>query len=111
MCARIRPHVQLPDVDLGDPSFYPTLQAYAGAPIVDGNRATILLNGDEIFPAVLKEIRSARESIAYVQYFYSDGPVARAVARRTSGRVSKAATTLPPTHPEPCRSKRSMAQS
>ena len=85
-CARVRPHISLPDVELGDPSFYPTLQAYAGAPIVGGNSVTILLNGDEIFPAVLKEIRSARESIAYAQYFYEDGPIARAVAEALAER-------------------------
>ena len=85
-CARVRPHVSLPDVELGDPSFYPTLQAYAGAPIVGGNSVTILLNGDEIFPAVLKEIRSARESIAYAQYFYEDGPIARAIAEALAER-------------------------
>jgi len=85
-CTRVRPHISLPDVELGDPSFYPTLQAYAGAPIVGGNSVTILLNGDEIFPAVLKEIRSARESIAYAQYFYEDGPIARAVAEALAER-------------------------
>lgn len=85
-CARVRPHISLPDVELGDPSFYPTLQAYAGAPIVGGNDVTILLNGDEIFPAVLEQIRAARESIAYAQYFYEDGPIARAVAEALAER-------------------------
>jgi cardiolipin synthase len=85
-CTRVRPHIALPDVELGDPSFYPTLQAYAGAPIVGGNSATVLLNGDEIFPSVLKEIRGARESIAYAQYFYEDGAVARAVAEALAER-------------------------
>jgi cardiolipin synthase len=85
-CARVRPHFSLPDIELGDPSFYPTLQAYAGAPIVGGNHVTILLNGDQIFPAVLQEIRAARESIAYAQYFYEDGPIARAVAEALAER-------------------------
>jgi hypothetical protein len=35
----------------------------------------------------------------------------RRVTRRTSGRVNEAATTLLPTHPQPCRSKRSIVQS
>ena len=30
-CARVQPHVQLPDVQLGEPSFFPTLEAYANA--------------------------------------------------------------------------------
>jgi cardiolipin synthase len=85
-CSGVRAHIALPDVELDDPSFYPTLQAYAGAPIVGGNSATVLLNGDEIFPAVLKEIRAARESIAYAQYFYEDGAIARAVAEALAER-------------------------
>lgn len=79
-CARVRPHISLPNLELGDPSFYPTLQAYAGAPIVGGNTVTILLNGEQIFPAVLEAIRAARTSIVYAQYYYEDGAAARAVA-------------------------------
>jgi cardiolipin synthase A/B len=79
-CARVRPHISLPNLELGDPSFYPTLQAYAGAPIVGGNTVTILLNGEQIFPAVLEAIRAARTSIVYAQYYYEDGAAARTVA-------------------------------
>lgn len=53
-CAGVPPHVSLPDVELGDPSFFPTLQAYAGPPIVGGNAVTLLLNGEQIFPAILE---------------------------------------------------------
>ena len=70
----------------GDPSFYPTLQAYAGAPIVGGNGVTVLLNGDEIFPAMLRAIRAARASIVYAQYYYEDGEVARAIAEGLAER-------------------------
>lgn len=63
-------------VELGDPSFHPTLEAYAGAPILPGNDVRILLNGDKIFPALVGAIRSARKSITYAQYFFEEGPVA-----------------------------------
>ncbi len=79
-CARVRPHVSVPDVELGDPSFYPTLQAYANAPIVGGNAVTILLNGDQIFPALLEAIRGARTSIVYAQYYFEGGSTPRAIA-------------------------------
>src|SRR5262249_40235389 len=46
-CARVYPHVALPALALGEPSFFPTLEAYASAPIVGGNRAEILLNGEQ----------------------------------------------------------------
>jgi cardiolipin synthase A/B len=63
-------------VELGDPSFHATLEAYAGVPIVSGNDVRVLLNGDRIFPALVATIRSARASITYAQYFFEEGPVA-----------------------------------
>ncbi len=86
-CAqRVYPHASLPDLHLGEPSFFPTLEALAGAPIVPGNRVTILLNGEEIFPAIVEAIRAAQRTIAYAQYFYEDGPVAREVAEALGER-------------------------
>src|SRR5690348_5364500 len=79
-CARVRPHIDLPALTLGEPSFFPTLEAYAGAPIVGGNRADILLNGEQIFPAMLEAIRGAQHTITYAQYFYEDGPISRDLA-------------------------------
>ena len=63
-------------VELGDPSFHATVEAYAGAPIVSDNDVRLLLNGDRIFPALIEAIRSARTSITYAQYFFEEGPVA-----------------------------------
>ena len=85
-CARPHPHVALPDVQLGEPSFFPTLEAYAGAPVVGGNAVEVLLNGEEIFPALVEAIHSAQRTISYAQYFYEDGPVARDVAEALAER-------------------------
>ena len=85
-CARVQPHVSLPEVTLGEPSFYPTLEAYAGAPIVGGNAVEILLNGEQIFPALLEAIRTAQRTITYAQYYYEEGPVARDVAEALAER-------------------------
>ena len=74
-CTGLDAHEKLPEVALGEPAFYPTLEAYGGAPVVSGNDVRILLNGDEIFPAILQAIRSARTSITYAQYFFDEGPV------------------------------------
>src|SRR5919201_582517 len=76
-CARVQPHVLLPELQLGEPSFFPTLEAYASAPITARNGVEVLLNGEEIFPALIDAIRSARTSITYAQYYFGDGPVAR----------------------------------
>ncbi len=85
-CARVRPHLALPEVTLGEPSFFPTLESYAAAPIVGGNHVEILLNGEQTFPAQLAAIRSATTTITYAQYFYEDGPVARDIAEALAER-------------------------
>ena len=85
-CMRVHPHIVLPALSLGEPSFFPTLEAYATAPIVGGNSADFLLNGEQIFPSILDAIRSAKTTITYAQYFYEDGPVARDVAEALAER-------------------------
>jgi cardiolipin synthase A/B len=85
-CSALPPHVALPDVLLGEPSFFPTLEAYAGSPIVAGNKVELLLNGDAIFPSLVADIRSAQRTITYAQYYYEDGPVAREVAEALAER-------------------------
>lgn len=84
--ASISPHVYLPTLLLGEPSFFPTIEAYTSAPIVGGNRVTVLLNGEQIFPAMLEAIRAARTTITYAQYFYEDGPVAEQIAEALAER-------------------------
>jgi len=85
-CARVTPHLSLPDLRLGEPSFFPTVEAYTTAPILAGNRVEFLLNGEEIFPALIEAIQSARKTITYAQYFYEDGPVSRDIAVALSDR-------------------------
>jgi cardiolipin synthase len=76
-CARVPPSYSVPTVTLGEPSFFPTLEAYTQSPIMGGNRVEIRLNGDEIFPALLEAIRGAKYTITYAQYYFEDGPPAR----------------------------------
>ena len=85
-CATVQPHISLPTVTLGEPSFFPTLEAYASAPIMGGNRVELLLNGDQIFPAKLQTIRAARRTITYAQYYFEDGPVARDIVEALAER-------------------------
>jgi cardiolipin synthase len=85
-CTRVHPHLSLPEMALGEPSFFPTIEAVTGAPIVGGNAVDVLLNGEEIFPAMLEAIRSAERTITYAQYFYEDGPVARDLAEALAER-------------------------
>jgi cardiolipin synthase A/B len=53
------------------------LAALAGSPISYGNTFQVLQNGDEIYPAMLDAIRTARERIAFETFMFEDGEVAR----------------------------------
>src|SRR5947207_15229009 len=85
-CTHVTTHVALPELQLGEPSYFPPQEAYGGAPIVGGKAVEILLNGEQIFPAIVSAIRSARTTITYAQYYYEDGPVARDVAEAMAER-------------------------
>jgi cardiolipin synthase len=85
-CSNVPVHRELPPLNLGEPSFFPTIEAHAQAPIVGGNRLKLLLNGEEIYPAVLGAIRGAKSTITYAQYSYEDGPIARDFAEAMAER-------------------------
>jgi cardiolipin synthase A/B len=85
-CTRVTTHVALPELMLGEPSYFPTQEAYGGAPIVGGNAVEILLNGEQIFPAIVTALKSAKKTITYAQYYYEDGPVARDIAEALAER-------------------------
>jgi cardiolipin synthase len=81
--------LQLPALDVGKPTFATTLAAYAGTGVVSGNRVEVLLNGDDIFQAKLRIIKSARKTINYAQYVWEEGKpseeIANALAERCRG--------------------------
>jgi cardiolipin synthase len=85
-CSNVPVHRTLPPMNLGEPAFFPTLEAHAQAPIVGGNRLTILLNGEQIYPAILRAIRGAQTTITYAQYTYEEGQIAREVAEALAER-------------------------
>ncbi|MBI1735279.1 MAG: cardiolipin synthase B [Candidatus Rokubacteria bacterium] len=85
-CTRVHPHLSLPDMAVGEPSFFPTIEALTASPIIGGNTVEVLLNGEEIFPAILDAIRSAERTITYAQYFYEEGPVSRDIAEALAER-------------------------
>jgi cardiolipin synthase len=85
-CARVYPVASLPSVAVTDAAFVPTVEAYTSAPIVPGNRVEILLNGEQIFPAVIDAIKAARRTITYAQYFYEEGAVSLEIAEALAER-------------------------
>ena len=48
--------------------------------VVDGNRVTPLVNGDQIFPAMLRAIRGATTTIAFETFIYWSGRIGREFA-------------------------------
>ena len=85
-CAKVLPVYKIPEITLGEPSFFPTIEAHTDAPIVGGNRVDILLNGDETFPAMLREIKRATHTITFAQYLYEDGSIAYELAKAFAER-------------------------
>ena len=85
-CSRVTPHLELPHLETRQPAFAATLGGYSGTPVVPGNRVDILLNGQEIFPAKLAMIRSARRTINYAQYVFESGKPAEEIAAALAER-------------------------
>ena len=91
-CAHQSPVLRLPALEMGHPTFAATVAAYTGSPVVGGNRVEVLLNGDEIFPAKLRAIRSARRTINYAQYVFEEGKPAQDVAQAMAERCRAGVT-------------------
>jgi cardiolipin synthase len=66
------------------PASAPSMAANLNAPLLDGNAVQMLLNGDQIFPAMLGAIRDARQSVNLLSYIYWEGPIGEQFARALS---------------------------
>ena len=85
-CGHAQPHLKLPDLRITEPSFRATLVGYTSGAVLGGNKVDVLLNGEEIFPAKLAAIRSARKSITFAQYVFEEGAPAADIARALAER-------------------------
>lgn len=65
---------------VSDPQFIRAMGVLLGPALVDGNRAETLVNGDEIFPAMLAAIRSAKKTISFETYIYWSGKIGKEFA-------------------------------
>lgn len=72
---------------VGDPQFLRAMGSLLGPPIVGGNRVATLINGDQIFPAMLDAIRGAKETIDLETYIYWSGEVGLQFADALSERA------------------------
>ena len=85
-CASPAPSYVMPDVRIDQPQFARALEAHTLSGIIGGNRVELLLNGEQIFPAMLSAIRGARQTITFANYIYEDGDIAREMAEAFAER-------------------------
>jgi cardiolipin synthase len=62
---------------VAEPQFLRSMNVLLGPPLVRGNRVQALVNGEQIFPAMLAAIRGARSTITFETYIWWSGAVGR----------------------------------
>lgn len=67
--------------------FLRTMGVLLGPTLVEGNRVQELLNGDEIFPAMLGAIRAAQRTITFETFIYWSGSIGKEFADALSERA------------------------
>lgn len=70
-----------------DPQFRRAMGSLLGPGIVGGNRVQELINGDQIFPAMLAAIRSAKKTVTFETYIYWSGDIGREFATALAERA------------------------
>ena len=84
-------HRIISDYEVGDEDFQRTMGQLLGPPFLEGNRITILRNGEQIFPAMLAAIRSAKRTITFENFLMKEGTLsdrfAEALAERARAGV------------------------
>ena len=78
------------EIEVGSDAFLRATEAITAAPIAHGNEIELLINGDEIFPAMIETMASAQRSVNFLTYVYWSGEIAGEIAaalceRATSG--------------------------
>jgi cardiolipin synthase len=73
--------------DASDPQFRRSLGVLLGPPIVEGNKVEVLLNGDQIFPAMLDAVKHAEKTITFETYIYWSESIGKEFADALSERA------------------------
>jgi len=83
-----REHYQVKHLySTNDPQFERTMDSLLGPALRSGNEIVTLRNGSQIFPAMLRAIRSARRSIDFETYIYWKGDIGRQFAEALAERA------------------------
>ena len=70
-----------------DEQFCRSMAMLLGPTIVQGNRIEALINGDQIFPAMLEAIRAAKKTVLFETFIYWSGEIGTEFADALSGRA------------------------
>ncbi|MDB5886768.1 MAG: phospholipase D/Transphosphatidylase [Polaromonas sp.] len=70
-----------------DPQFRRAIGLLLGPALIGGNRAQVLINGDQIFPAMLGAIKSAEKTITFETFIYWSGEIGNEFALALSERA------------------------
>src|SRR4051812_28059089 len=77
------------DYGVKDPQFANVMGQLLGPPLLKGNQVTGLLNGVEIFPAMLAAINGAEKTICFETYIYWSGSIGREIANALCERATQ----------------------
>ena len=69
------------------PQFLRVMSVLLGPMLVEGNKVETLLNGEQIFPAMLAAIRSAKKTISFETYIYWSGEIGQQFADALAERA------------------------
>ena len=72
---------------VADPQFSRAMGVLLGPALVEGNRVQTLVNGDQIFSAMLNDIRTASKTITFETYIYWSGEIGKAFAQALAERA------------------------
>ena len=70
-----------------EPQFRRAIGTLLGPPLMGGNRVQELINGEQIFPAMLTAIRNAQQSITFETFIYWSGDIGREFADALAERA------------------------
>jgi cardiolipin synthase len=74
-------------VTINDPVFRQTVEALTKTPLHEGNHVELLLNGNDLFPHLYRDLRAARRSITLRLYYAEPGMVADSLSAILSERA------------------------
>jgi cardiolipin synthase len=75
------------EIEVDSPDFMRTAEGLTGAPISEGSEVELLVNGDQIFPAILDTIGSAERTLNLETYVYWKGDITERISEAVCERA------------------------